>query len=64
MGRVFEESIEVAGDITFQEAAGFSGGSSFVDAFGYVGAGFGTVPGAGDSDDVERLVEGPVTVAA
>ena len=61
---VLEESVEVAGEVPFQAASGFSGGFSLADAFGDVCPGFGTVPGAGDDDGVERLVELAVTVAA
>ena len=61
---VFEESVEVAGDVPFEAAAGFAGGFSLADAFGDVGPGFGAVPGAGDGDGVKRLVELAVTVAA
>ena len=53
----------MTGDIAFQAASGLSGGFSLADAFGYVGLGFGTGPGAGDSDGVERLVEGSVTAS-
>ena len=60
---VFEESVEVAGDVPFEAAAGFAGGFSLGGAFGYVGLGFGAGPGAGDSDDVERMVEGSVTAS-
>ena len=54
---VFEESVEAAGDIAFEAASCFAGGFALGGSFGYVGAGFGTVSGAGDSDDVERVVE-------
>ena len=54
---VFEESVELAGDIAFETAAGFAGGFPFAGAFADVGAGFGTVSGAGDGDGVDCLVE-------
>ena len=54
---VFEESVDLSGDVAFEEAAGFAGGFSFVDAFLDVGAGFGAVPAAGDGDGVDCLVE-------
>ena len=53
----------MAGDVPFEAASCFAGGFSLADAFGYVGPGFGTVSGAGDSDDVERMVEGSVTAS-
>ena len=62
--RVLEEAVEVAGEVPFEAASGFSGGFSLADAFGDVCPGFGAVPGAGDDDGVERLVELSVTVAA
>ena len=63
-GRVLEESVEVAGDVSFEAASGFAGGFSLADAFGDVGPGFGAVPSAGDGDGVEGAVELAVTVAA
>ena len=63
-GRVLEEAVEVAGDVPFEAASGFSGGFSLADAFGYVGPGFGAVPSAGDSDGVDGAVELAVAVAA
>ena len=53
---VFEESVELAGDIAFETAAGFAGGFALAGAFGYVGPGFGTVSGAGDGDGVDCLM--------
>ena len=50
---VFEESVEVAGDVPFEAASCFAGGFSLGGAFGYVGLGFGTVAGAGDGDVVD-----------
>ena len=61
---VLEESVEVSGDVSFEAAAGFAGGFSLADAFGYVGLGFGAFPGAGDSDGVDGAVELAVAVAA
>ena len=61
---VFQKPVEVAGDVPFEAASSFSDGFSLADAFGYVGPGFGAVPGAGDGDGVKRLVELAVTVAA
>ena len=57
VGGVFEESVEVAGDVSFEAASGFSGGFSLAGSFGYVGPGFGTVAGTDDGDGVECLVE-------
>ena len=54
---VLEESVEVAGDVSFEEAAGFAGGFPLGGSFGDVGAGFVTGPGAGDGDGVDCLVE-------
>ncbi len=53
----------MAGDVAFQTAAGFAGGFALADSFGYVGAGFGAVSGAGDGDGVDCLVEGAVAVS-
>ncbi len=53
---VFEESVEVAGYVAFEAAAGFSGGFALADAFGEVGPGFGAVSGAADGDGVEGLM--------
>ena len=55
-GWVFEESVELSGDVPFEAAAGFAGGFALAGAFGYVGPGFGTVPGAGDGDGVDCLM--------
>ena len=55
-GWVFEESVELSGDIAFETAAGFAGGFALAGAFGYVGLGFGAVPGAGDGDGVDCLM--------
>ena len=57
VGWVFEESVELAGYVAFETAAGFSGGFALADAFGEVGPGFGTVSGAADGYGVEGLVE-------
>ena len=62
-GWVLEQSVELAGDVAFETAAGFAGGFPFADAFGYVGPGFGAGPGAGDSDGVDCLVEGAVAAS-
>ena len=61
---VLEESVEVAGDVSFEAAAGFSGGFSLAGSFGDVGLGFGAFPGAGNSDGVDGAVELAVAVAA
>ena len=54
---VFEESVELSGDVSFEAAAGFAGGFPLAGSFGYVGPGFGTVSGAADGDGVDGLVE-------
>ena len=56
-GWVFEESVELSGDVPFETSAGFAGGFPFAGSFGDVGAGFGTVSGAADGDGVDCLVE-------
>ena len=56
VGWVFEDSVEVAGDVALEAAAGFSGGFAFAGALGDVGAGFGAVSGAGDGDGVDCLM--------
>ena len=59
---VLEESVEVAGEVALEAAAGFSAGLAFGDAALEVGLGTGVVLATDDDD----LVEGPVelTVAA
>ena len=54
---VFEESVELSGDVPFETAAGFAGGFALAGAFADVGPGFGTVTGAADGDGVDGLVE-------
>jgi hypothetical protein len=51
-GEAFEE---VAGDVAFERAQGFSLGLSFADAALDVGARFGLVLGADERDRVDRV---------
>ena len=53
---VFEESVDVAGDVAFEAALGFSGGFPFSGSSGDVGLGLGA-EAAGESDGVEGPVE-------
>ena len=59
---VFEESVQLAGDVAFKASAGFAGGFALAGAFLDVGPGFGAGPGAADGDGVESSVE--LTVAS
>ena len=60
---VFEESVDLSGDVPFEAASGFAGGFSLADAFGDVCLGFGIVSGTDDDDGVERSVELAVTAS-
>ena len=60
---VFQEPVEVVGDVSFEAASCFAGGFSLGGSFGDIGLGFGTVSGAGDGDVVERSVELAVTAS-
>ena len=61
-GGVFEESVELAGDVALEAASGFSCGFAFADSLGDVGLGEGAVSAAGDGDGVQCPVQ--VAVAA
>ena len=54
---VLEEAVDLAGDVAFEAALGFSGGFAFGGSFGDVGLGVGAVAAAGDGDGVQRSVE-------
>ena len=60
---VLEEAVDLAGDVAFEAALGFSGGSAFGGSFGDVGLGVGAVAAAGDGDGVQRAVELAVAAA-
>ena len=51
---VLEEAVDLAGDVAFEAALGFSGGFAFGGSFGDVGLGVGAVAAAGDGDGVQR----------
>ena len=53
---VFEESVELSGDIAFKAAAGFRGWFALAGAFLDVGLCFGAASGAGDCDGVDGLM--------
>ena len=60
---MLEESVDLAGDVAFWAALGFSGGFALGGSFGDVGLGFGVVAGSGECDGVEGSVELAVAVA-
>ena len=61
---VFEEAVEVAGDVALEAAAGFAWCLAFGDAAGDVGAGGFVAAGAGDDDGVQGAVQSPVAAPA
>ena len=60
---VLEEAVDLAGDVAFEAALGFSGGFAFGGSFGDVGLGVWAVAAAGDGDGVQRAVELAVAAA-
>ena len=60
---VLEEAVDLAGDVAFEAALGFSGGFAFGGSFCDVGLGVGAVAAAGDGDGVQRSVELAVAAA-
>ena len=60
---VLEEAVDLAGDVAFEAALGFSGGFAFGGSFGDVGLGVWAVAAAGDGDGVQRSVELAVAAA-
>ena len=60
---VLEEAVDLAGDVAFEAALGFSGGFALGGSFGDVGLGVWAVAAAGDGDGVQRAVELAVAAA-
>ena len=60
---VLEEAVDLAGDVAFEAALGFSGGFAFGGSFGDVGLGVWAVAAAGDGDGVQCSVELAVAAA-
>ena len=60
---VLEKAVDLAGDVAFEAALGFSGGFAFGGSFGDVGLGVWAVAAAGDGDGVQRAVELAVAAA-
>ena len=63
VGRDREEVVKASGEVSFEASQGAFGGLAFGSFAGQVLAGFGVVLGAGDRDDVQRVVELAVTTA-
>ena len=60
---LLEEAVDLAGDVAFEAALGFSGGFALGGSFGDVGLGVWAVAAAGDGDGVQRAVELAVAAA-
>ena len=60
---VFEELVDLAGDVAFWAVLGLSGGFALGGSFGDVGLGFGVVAGSGECDGVVGSVGLVVAVA-
>ena len=61
VGRDGEEVVEASGELSFEASESTLGRLAFGSFAGQVLAGFGVVLGAGDRDDVQRVVELPIT---